>query len=75
VAVKPFLNSPDKEAGWANFFRENQIDRLVLFYEDVIASNRAAAERILEFLRVPCSPDLEIAPPAVEKQATQISEE
>ncbi len=60
---------------WANFFRENQIEPLVLFYEDVVASHRAAAERVLEFLGVPFPPGLEIPPPAVEKQATRISEE
>jgi LPS sulfotransferase NodH len=63
------------EAGWANYFRENQIDPLVLFYEDVVASNRDAAERVLEFLGVPFPPDLEIPLPTVQKQATQISEE
>ena len=63
------------EAGWANYFRENQIEPLVLFYEDVVASNRAAAGRILEFLGVPFPPDFEIAGLTVQKQATQISEE
>jgi LPS sulfotransferase NodH len=63
------------EASWANYFRENQIEPLILFYEDVVASHQAAAERILEFLGVPFPPDLEIARPTVQKQATQISEE
>jgi trehalose 2-sulfotransferase len=63
------------DEGWAGFFRENQIEPLVLFYEDVVASHRAAAERVLEFLGVPFPPGLEIPPPAVEKQATRISEE
>ncbi len=61
--------------GWANYFRENQIEPLILFYEDVVASHRIAAERILEFLELPLPPDLEIPPPAVEKQANQISHE
>jgi LPS sulfotransferase NodH len=63
------------DEGWANYFRENQIEPLVLFYEDVIASHRAAAQRVLEFLGLPFPPDMEIPPPAVEKQATRISEE
>jgi len=63
------------EAGWENYFRENQIEPLILFYEDVAASHRAAAERVLEFLGLPFPPDLVIPPPAVEKQATRISEE
>ena len=57
--------------GWANYFRENQIEPLILFYEDVVASHRAAAERVLEFLRLPIPPDMEIPPPAVEKQANR----
>jgi LPS sulfotransferase NodH len=63
------------DEGWANYFRENQIEPLVLFYEDVVASHRAAAERVLEFLGLQFPPGLEIPPPAVEKQATGISEE
>ena len=63
------------DEGWANYFRENQIEPLVLFYEDVVVSHRAAAERVLEFLGVPCPPGMQIPPPAVEKQATRISEE
>jgi trehalose 2-sulfotransferase len=63
------------DEGWANYFRENQIDPLVLFYEDVVSSHRYAAERVLEFLGVPVPPALEIPRPAVEKQATQISDE
>jgi trehalose 2-sulfotransferase len=63
------------EAGWENYFRENQTDPLVLFYEDVIVSHRVTAERVLEFLGVPVPPALEIPPPAIQKQATQISEE
>jgi len=60
---------------WANYFRENQIEPLVLFYEDVVASHRAAAERVLAFLGVPFPRGMQIPPPAVEKQATRISEE
>jgi trehalose 2-sulfotransferase len=61
--------------GWAIYFRENQIEPLILFYEDVVASHRTAAERVLEFLELPFPQDLEIPPPAVEKQANQISQE
>jgi LPS sulfotransferase NodH len=63
------------DEGWANYFRENQIEPLVLFYEDVVASHRAAAERVLEFLGLQFPVGIEIPPPAVEKQATRISEE
>jgi LPS sulfotransferase NodH len=63
------------DEGWGNYFRENQIEPLVLFYEDVVASHRAAAEHVLEFLVLPFALDIEIPPPAVEKQATRISEE
>jgi trehalose 2-sulfotransferase len=63
------------EAGWANYFRENQIKPLVLYYEDLVASHRAAAERVLEFLRLPLPQGMEIPPPTVEKQATRISAE
>ena len=61
--------------GWVNYFHDNQIEPLILFYEDVVTSHRIAAERILEFLELPLPPDLEIPPPAVEKQANQISHE
>ena len=63
------------EAGWANYFHKSQIDPLVLFYEDVVASNRDAARRVLEFLGVPFPPAFEIAPATVQKQGTQLSEE
>ncbi len=63
------------DEGWANYFRENQIEPLILFYEDVVASHRTAAEHVLEFLELPIPPSLEIPPPAVEKQATRISED
>jgi trehalose 2-sulfotransferase len=63
------------DEGWANYFRENRIEPLVLFYEDVVASHSAAAEHVLEFLEVPFPPGMQIPPPAIEKQATRISEE
>jgi trehalose 2-sulfotransferase len=63
------------DEGWSNYFCENRIEPLVLFYEDVVASHRAAAERVLEFLGLPFPQGMEIPPPAVEKQATRISEE
>ena len=63
------------DEGWANYFRESQIEPLILFYEDIVASHRTAAERVLEFLELPFPPGLEIPPPAVEKQANQISHE
>jgi LPS sulfotransferase NodH len=61
------------EASWANYFRENQIEPLVLYYEDVVMSHRAAAERVLEFLGLPLPPRMEIPAPAIEKQANEIS--
>jgi LPS sulfotransferase NodH len=63
------------DEGWTNYFRENQIEPLVIFYEDVVASHRTAAEHVLEFLELPFPPDLEIPSPAVEKQANQLSHE
>jgi trehalose 2-sulfotransferase len=62
------------DEGWANYFGKNQIEPLILFYEDVAASRRAAAERVLEFLNLPFPPGMEIPSPAVEKQATRVSE-
>ncbi len=63
------------EAAWANYFHQNQIEPLVLFYEDVVASHRAAAERVLGFLGVPFPPAMQIPLPALQKQATRTSEE
>jgi trehalose 2-sulfotransferase len=63
------------EEGWADYFHENRLEPLVLFYEDVVASHRTAAERVLEFLGLSFPLGMEIPPPAVEKQATRISEE
>jgi LPS sulfotransferase NodH len=65
----------EHEAGWANYFRENEIEPLVLFYEDVLTSHGAAAERVLKFLGLPFSPAMNLPAPAIEKQATQISAE
>lgn len=63
------------DAGWARYFRDNQIEPLVLFHEDVVASHRAAAESVLEFLKLPVPPGMEIPTPIVEKQSSQISQE
>jgi len=63
------------DEGWANYFRENQIEPLIVFYEDVVASHCVTAERVLKFLGLPFPPDMEMPPPAVEKQATRISKE
>jgi LPS sulfotransferase NodH len=63
------------DEGWANYFRENHIDPLILFYEDVVASHHAAAKRVLEFLDLPFPPDMEIPAAPIEKQADQTSEE
>ncbi|MGA7274208.1 MAG: Stf0 family sulfotransferase [Candidatus Udaeobacter sp.] len=63
------------DEGWANYFRENQIEPLVVFYEDVVASHSATAERVLKFLGLPFAPGTEIPRPSIEKQATRISEE
>jgi len=63
------------DQAWANYFRENQIQPLVLFYEDVVASHRVAAERVLESLRLRFPPDMEIPAPPIEKQANRISKE
>src|SRR5438876_2500885 len=62
----------EHETAWENYFRENQIEQLVLFYEDVVESKRAAAKCVLEFLGLPFSPTIEIAP-SFQKQATPIS--
>ena len=48
-----------------------QIEPLVLFYEDVVASHRAPAERVVEFLGLPFLPGLEIPQRAIEKQSNQ----
>ena len=63
------------ETGWANYFGENHIDPLVVFYEDVVACNRRSAEHVLEFLGLPATAAAGIAPSTFEKQANQISQE
>lgn len=63
------------DEGWAKYFRESQIEPLVLFYEDIVASHRVAAEQVLEFLGLPFPQGMKIPRPAVEKQATRISED
>lgn len=64
-----------QDEAWASYFRENQIEPLVLFYEDVVASHCVAAQRVLEFLRLPFPPGMKIPRPPIEKQANRISEE
>ena len=65
----------EHERGWGNYFSENQIEPLILFYEDVVESRQAAAKRVLEFLGLLCPPAIEIAPPVFQKQANKISDE
>jgi LPS sulfotransferase NodH len=64
-----------EEQNWQNYFRENRIEPLVLFYEDVTVSNHATAERVLKFLGVPILAGFDITSLTVEKQATEISEQ
>ena len=63
------------ETGWAKYFRENHIDPLVLFYEDLVACNRSSTEHVLEFLGMPPTAAVGIVPSAFEKQANQISQQ
>jgi LPS sulfotransferase NodH len=60
-------------AAWENYFRENRIEPLTLFYEDLVADNRTAVERVLQFLNVSLPARMEIVPPGFEKQADEIS--
>jgi hypothetical protein len=46
---------------------------MLLYYEDVVACHRIAAERVIEFLGLPLPKPLEIATPVNEKQANKIS--
>src|SRR5438094_8733655 len=62
----------EPETGWENYFRENHIQPLVLSYEDVVESKRAAAKRVLQFLGLPFSPTFEFAP-SFQQQPTQMS--
>ncbi len=64
-----------QEQAWAEYFRENQIEPLVLFYEDVAASHRAATERVLEFLGLPLPGNLKFPELSTEKQANHTSAE
>jgi LPS sulfotransferase NodH len=63
------------EAGWANYFRENQIEPLVLFYEDIVVSHQTAAENVLKFLGLPLPPGMQVPRPPVEKQANETSKQ
>jgi trehalose 2-sulfotransferase len=63
----------EHNTAWSNYFRENRIEPLTLFYEDLVASNQAAVERVLEFLHVPLPARIEIAPSGLEKQADEMS--
>jgi LPS sulfotransferase NodH len=65
----------EHDGAWANYFRENQIRPLELFYEDVVANHRSAAERVLEFLRVSLPADVEIVRLGLQKQANEVSEQ
>jgi len=63
------------DKAWESYFHQNQIEPLVIFYEDVVASHRAIVERVLKFLELEFTPGVEISRPTVEKQATRISKE
>lgn len=63
----------EHDAAWSNYFGENQIEPLTLFYEDVVVNNRGALQRVLEFLRVPLPAATEIAASGFEKQADELS--
>ena len=62
------------EAGWANYFRENHIEPLVLFYEDLVTYNRDTAEQVLRFLGLPAEAAVGVVPSTF-KQANEISEQ
>lgn len=63
----------EHDAAWSNYFGDNQIEPLTLFYEDLVANNRGAVERVLEFLQVPLPAAMEIVSSGLEKQADKVS--
>ena len=63
------------ETAWANYFRENQLEPLALFYEDVAQDNCCAVKTVLEFLGVPLPTGVTIAPSGLKKQANELSEQ
>jgi LPS sulfotransferase NodH len=63
----------EHNAAWENYFRENRIEPLTLFYEDLVANNRATVERILEFLDLPQPAEIKIVRSGLEKQADTLS--
>jgi len=63
----------EHNTAWANYFRENRIEPLTVFYEDLVANSRTAVERVLQFLNVPLPARIEIVPHGLEKQADEVS--
>ncbi len=62
------------EAGWSNYFCENHIEPLVLFYEDVVERDRDTAKHVLEFLGLPVTAATGAVSSTL-KQANQMSEQ
>jgi trehalose 2-sulfotransferase len=74
--IDEWLNRIETHEGrWAKYFRENHINPLVLFYEDVVACSRGSVEHVLEFLGLPTSAAVGVVPSTFEKQANQISQQ
>lgn len=75
-AIDEWLNRIEThETGWANYFRANRIEPLVLFYEDLVTCSQRSAEHVLEFLGLPATAAAGVVPSTFQKQANRISQE
>ena len=63
------------ESSWRRHFQRVGAKPFEIAYEDLVANFEPTVRAILRFLDLPCSKEVLIAPPRLERQADQVTEE
>jgi LPS sulfotransferase NodH len=63
------------DEGWQTYFQQNNINPLIIFYEDLAENYTATVVNTLRWLGIPAPDDTRIAPPRLKKQSDDITEE
>ena len=64
-----------REAAIQEFFTAGNIIPLTIVYEDFILAYQETIKKIIDYLEIPNSNDIQIAPPPEDKLADEVSED
>jgi LPS sulfotransferase NodH/glycosyltransferase involved in cell wall biosynthesis len=64
-----------QDQGWQNYFAACGVKPLAIVYEDFVVSREATVQRVLDYLNIPMSSEVQVGPPRLQRQADAQSEE